>query len=64
MGGVWGWILGKIRTCSDTKYDVYECWIGWEMEKEGYDQREMAHSQERKKARVERFREWCEIEGD
>jgi len=22
MGSVWSWISGKIRTCSDTKYDV------------------------------------------
>jgi len=28
MGGVWGWISGKIRTCSDTKYDV----CGWKMD--------------------------------
>jgi len=42
--------------------DVYGCWIGGEMGKEGHNQRENAHGQEIKKARVERFREWCEIE--
>ena len=24
---MWGWISGKIRTCSGTKYDVYGCWM-------------------------------------
>jgi len=34
MGGVWGWISGKIRTCSDTKYDVFDHWK--EQERDGF----------------------------